>query len=317
MRSIDREPVGRRVTPQAYGRTMNESLHSTHPGGQPDGQPGSSAGAPAPQPPLPFRDEAEAPIAYELTARARRTVAPASLPPLVVVPDTDLERPGDTRPARARALRRAGTSVAKIARQLQVDELAVHAWVADVDARAHHRRAARPPTPRPTVSVRPAPSAVSALPAPAGAPVVLSDQEHAHAVAEARARLLDDVELAAGVGLLVALTQDDAHAVTFTTEDLRVARRLVRWLRRDGGLARSDVRVALRLGPTVAGDVARHRWASELDISLDHVAHTRWRTAPDPGAIEAIVRLPDPRLASQLAVWRVALLEPESAADDF
>jgi hypothetical protein len=95
----------------------------------------------APQPSLPFDGVADAPIPYSLTARARRTVAPDDLPALRVISDPpapttpadagaaqqlDDER-SDTRPARARALARAGTPLPAIAQQLDVDELLVEA----------------------------------------------------------------------------------------------------------------------------------------------------------------------------------------------
>ncbi|MCC5950128.1 MAG: hypothetical protein JJT89_16885, partial [Nitriliruptoraceae bacterium] len=113
----------------------------------------SAAPVPAAQPalfaaPLPFDDEADEPIAYALTGRARRHLAPDEVPALVVVeppawsstdrsrpPDdaaTLAEDPTDTRPARARALRRAGVAAADIARQLDTDPVLIRAWVGEV-----------------------------------------------------------------------------------------------------------------------------------------------------------------------------------------
>ncbi|MFP4312286.1 MAG: hypothetical protein ACLFS9_09965, partial [Nitriliruptoraceae bacterium] len=79
------------------------------------------------------------PIGFALTARARRVVAPDSLPELSVVPavaEPVEEDPDDTRPARARALRRAGVPVARIAAQLDIDPLLVTAWTGAVRVRS-------------------------------------------------------------------------------------------------------------------------------------------------------------------------------------
>lgn len=134
-------------------------------------------GPQAAQATLPFDADTDAdqPIGYALTARARRSVAPDDLPRLHLVPgssdpasartfapgragvagtahlttstdtlrqhgsrhpgaiaglhDGFLDDPGDTRPARARALHRAGVDVSGIARTLDLDELLVRAWV--------------------------------------------------------------------------------------------------------------------------------------------------------------------------------------------
>jgi hypothetical protein len=81
------------------------------------------------------------PIGFALTARARRAVAPGTLPELSVVGvgatgsasgNGALEEPDDTRPARARALRRAGVPLSAIVRQLGTDPLTVTAWVGEV-----------------------------------------------------------------------------------------------------------------------------------------------------------------------------------------
>jgi hypothetical protein len=76
------------------------------------------------------------------------------------------------------------------------------------------------------------------------------------------------------------------------------------------GRGPGEVRVVLRLGPDAAGDLARHRWASALGLPVDRISHTRWRGAPSPDAVEALVRLHDPALAASVAGWRDALLDP-------
>lgn len=101
------------------------------------GRDAASGASPDPeQQPLPFDDADEAPIGFALTAAAHRVVASDGPPPLQVAPepaadegddqpdDAELvyDDPSDTRPSRARALRRAGLSVTAIADQLQVSE---------------------------------------------------------------------------------------------------------------------------------------------------------------------------------------------------
>lgn len=123
--------------------------------------------------PLPFDDEMDAPVGFALTARARRVVAPATLPALSVVrtatsrpglvagtpsgpvgdgassdgPDELADDPRDLRPARARALRRAGLDPATIATRLGVDEAMARRWVADVVVRLRRRPPRRRPVP--------------------------------------------------------------------------------------------------------------------------------------------------------------------------
>ena len=310
-----RHPAGKgRVTPPTYGCSMDETTTPPAAGERPNT---SSATDPEQQPlpfgPLPYNDEADEPIAFSLTARARREVAPHDLPRLRVIrdgapgrepdhgPDTgELEEPGDTRPARARALRRAGLAVEAIADQLDTDELAVRAWVGDVvvhpGARGGTRAGGQPP---PTMA-RPR----------------SDEQQTAFELARAAARdevagrLASDAPFAAGLGLAAALVDIDLHAITARTTQLEVAARLLEWLRDHLAVEVSRVRVVLRLGAGVAGDLARHRWASELGLPPVQISHTRWRGAPTPDTVEALVRVADPTAAATLAGWRDALLSP-------
>jgi hypothetical protein len=307
---------------------MEEHAHAdvTPPGPAPGTAPlpavatGAGAQQPLPFDPLPFDDEADRPIPFALTARARRTVAPDALPPLEVVgpvarvaareqrvgdpadgADGQLDDPTDTRPARARALRRAGVPVARIAAQLGVDDLAVRAWTGDVTA-----------TP-----------ADGAGPATTSPRLALADDTDrtAHELARAAARddalqrLGADPAFAAGVGLLAALAEIDTHAVTIVSTHPEVVARSLTWLAAHGGVDPDRVRVVLRLGPDAAGDLARHRWATALGLSVDRISHTRWRGAPAPDATEALVRLHDPALAASVAGWRDALLDPPTGDD--
>lgn len=321
-----RHPAGKgRVTPPTYRRDMDaterHTQHDTHledefvtqrGGEHPAGRDGRDRSAPPAQGRLPFdspgeQDEVDEPIPFHLTARARRAVAPEKLPPLTVVPgsagvpapgegeDGALEEPGDTRPARARALRRAGLSVPAISEQLGADELTVRAWVGDVVV---HRQVRQD-----EARVEVAPEAND----------LVTGFELARAAArdEGQTRLATDASFAAGLGIAVALAEIDHHAVTATTHSLEIATRLVGWLRSHLEADPSRIRVVLRVGPAIAGDLVRHRWADGLEVPPEQVSHTRWRGAPAPGAVEALVRVADPVAAATLAGWRDALLDPQ------
>jgi hypothetical protein len=309
-----RHPAGKargRVTPPSYGADMDRDT--------------SSAVAPptGAQQPLPFDDEADHPIPFTLTARARRTVAPDALPPLEIVPDRShlpapggpagaededdghLDDPTDTRPARARALRRAGVPVARIAGQLGVDELAVRAWTGDVAAGGADAGEVR----------RAAPSRAQALDLELEQERTAFELARAAAREEALARLTIDPDFAAGVGLVAALAEVDVHAVTVSCAHREVIGRLLTWLAAHVDLDLERVRVVLRLGPDVAGDLARHRWSEGLGVPVERIAHTRWRGAPAPDATDALVRLHDAALAATIAGWRDALLSPPTGDD--
>jgi hypothetical protein len=305
------------------------------------------------QQPLPFDDEADDPIPFALTARARRTVAPERLPPLEVVPDREaadqgssrpapagdhpqpaavrrqpapttrpgparrpgdeeddghLDDPTDTRPARARALRRAGVPVARIAAQLDVDDLAVRAWTGDV--------AAEPATePEPGGGTAPPRPRVPALARELDEDRTAFELARAAAREDALGRLTDDPSFAAGVGLVAALAEVDTHAVTLVSPHPEVIGRVLGWLVSHAEVDPGRVRVVLRIGPDVAGDLARHRWAAGLGVPVDRVSHTRWRGAPAPDATDAFVRLHDLALAATVAGWRDALLTPPTGDD--
>jgi hypothetical protein len=276
---------------------------------------------------LPFDDESDHPIPFALTARARRTVAPDQLPPLEVVPDRrgdgqrpaavdedddgHLDDPTDTRPARARALRRAGVPVGRIARQLQVDDLAVRAWTGDTTTGADDDEG----------DPRPAHAAGSALADARGRSLARDDERTAFELARAAARqdaldrLTSAAGFAAGVGLVAALAEVDAHAVTLASPHPEVIGRLLAWLATNADVEVVRVRVVLRIGPDVAGDLARHRWAARIGVPVDRISHTRWRGAPAPDATDALVRIHDPALAASVAGWRDALLAPPSDHD--
>lgn len=221
----------------------------------------------------------EEPVGYRLTARARRIVAPASVPELAVVPapvEDDELGPNDPRRARARALRRSGRSVDEIAEELQVSATHVSDWCGGVSPR--RRRPRQVPTPLPRAT-------------------------------EVAAVALDATERAAAVGgLAAALADVSAHAVTFSVPELPVAVAIVAWLR---ALPEADgvrIRVILEAGRDQARDVVAHAWAERLDVPLDHVTVTAWHGAPSTEALRATIRVADPRVASLVAGWRAALV---------
>jgi len=352
---------GSGVTPRSYGVVMEQpTSHSQHQdgaaararrsvpvprrAGRPEQillplddlqRPGPSASGSGPadrQTPSHVAGEAatdhDRPIGFALTARARRAVAPGSLPTLRVVAagagsategGGPIEEPDDTRPARARALRRAGVPVSAIASQLDADPLVVTAWVGEVSpSRRRGGRAAPRPQAAATEadgSTADASTADATTPATSSAPE--DDQEEtaaqlarAAAATQARARLQRDPRFGVAVGLLAATATVDRHAVTITTTDVRQASRALDAVREEAPEAIALLRVILRLGPTVAADLARHRVAAELGIAAEQISWTRWRSAPRPDAVQLLARLGDPSLAASVAGWIDGVLEP-------
>jgi hypothetical protein len=259
------------------------------------------------------------PIGFALTARARRAVAPGTLPELslVGVGSTDvaprrngeLEEPGDTRPARARALRRAGVPLSAIGRQLDADPLAITAWVGEV---APSTRPRRPHGTRTSAPVGAEPDERPAATAPtADEELEVAAQLAQAAAAElARQRLCDDPGFGIAVGLLAATATTDRHAVTITATDARQVARTVGALTAEDPAVPVLVRVIVRVGPQLAGDLVRHRVAAELGVDPVQVSWTRWRSAPRPDAVQLLVRIAEPSLAATVAGWIDAALEP-------
>jgi hypothetical protein len=301
------------------------------------------------QVPLPFDDEAERPIAFRLTARARRTVAPDALPTLRVVrpvaptpgpdvptpvPDVptrgpavptrgpdgtsrDLpaalvprrsfdpadDDPSDTRPARARALRRSGVDLAAIATQLGVDELLVRAWTGGVVAPRHPARATGGHAPG-----GPLPAADE------GADAASIRATRAAAREDATRRLAAEPGLAAGLGVLAGVAELGPRAVTVTTADPRVAGRVVRWLVDVLDVDPASVRLVLRVGPRAAADLARHRWGRAIGIDPERVRTTRAGAPADEAAVEGVLRVAGADLAATAAGWCDALLDGDVSA---
>jgi hypothetical protein len=276
------------------------------------------------QVPLPFDDEAEHPIPFALTARARRTVAPHDLPTLRVLtaspavtpaPAVEDDRtstveddPSDTRPARARALRRSGRDTVAIADELGVDELLVRAWTGNVPV----ARAAR----RLVTSARPD-EALHRGGRDAREEAARTAFELARAAARevARERLVREPALAAGLGVLAGIAEVTPSAIDVTTADPRLAGAAVRWLTEVLGADRSEVRLVLRVGPRAAADLARHRWGRAVGMPPDRIRTTRAVAGVRDDAVDGVLRVVDADLAAAAAGWRDALLDDEPAPD--
>lgn len=253
-------------------------------------------------------DPDKVPVRYSLTARARRAVAPESLPELSVIggtrahqpaldapaePAGDPEDSGDTRPARARALRRAGMSWREIADEVGVDPVLVRAWVEEVG-----------------------PVVGAAGRVGAGA----ADRNHARdrdvrrtfEVARRRARGADGPSPAArpgALGLLAGALEVDGPAVTLATGDRRLGAAVLHRLRTTFDVGPDRLRVVLRMGPGVAGDRATEEWSRALGIPTERITPTRWTAAPRGDATEILVRLTDPEVAGTVAGCRDRVLE--------
>ncbi|MFO7960614.1 MAG: hypothetical protein R6U94_06695 [Nitriliruptoraceae bacterium] len=308
-------------------------------------QPGAPTGAgtsPADAGPDEAHDQ---PIGFALTARARRAVAPGTLPELSVVGvgsrrpavpgDGALEEPDDTRPARARALRRAGVPVSAIVRQLDADPLAVTAWVGEVAPTTRQDASADTGTSDRTdvgsTGVAPTGSEPTGVGSTGvgstgtgSATAATADQElevaaqlaRAAAADLARQRLCDDPGFGVAVGLLAATATTDRHAVTITASDARQVARALEVLTAQDPAVPGRLRVIVRVGPQLAGDLVRHRIAGELGLDAVQVSWTRWRSAPQPDAVQLLVRIAEPSLAASVAGWIDAALEPAPQALD-
>ncbi|MEX2324450.1 MAG: hypothetical protein WD576_01755 [Nitriliruptoraceae bacterium] len=253
--------------------------------------------------PLPYDDETDRPISYGLTARARRVIAPASIPHLAVVDGgKDSDDPSDTRPARARALRRAGFHTEDIAAQLAVDELLVRAWVSGVTPKALRPRSRHLPATRVTHDAE-QPAAGYA-----------SDRQRdlasirTAAQSDARLSLLAHPQFAIGLGLAAAVVEFDNYAALLVFRNPTIAQRVMMWLEEHEPTACQHRRMVLKIGRAVAGDVARQRWSAALAVDATEIALARWQHAPTPDAVEMMVRIGDSVVAARLAGWCDALV---------
>lgn len=301
-------------------------------------QAGEHDDAGAVQETLPFGSDE--PIPFALTVRARRFVDPASLPDLRVLersgdapgargigvaapppPRTrprhddgpvDLDDPHDTRPARARALRRAGIDLGQIAEELGVDVLVTQAWVGEVGPvhSARRRLRAVDEADRDHRDVR-----SSTVVADEAARARAFAERRQQARDEGRRRLEDEPAFATGLGLVAGVLTTSEHTALLTGRDPALAAAALRWVVATTGVDPSRVRVLLRLAPQVAGDAAAHDWAERLGLPPEQIAFTRWRAAPDAEAVEATIRIADAEAAGRLSGWRDALLQRLSPGD--
>lgn len=296
-------------------------------------------GPPVPPPPtaeqtrLPFGTAPDEPIPYRLTARARRAVAPETLPGLSVlsepegaddqhapigehgepdgrsddgdrvaleevVPD-EPDDPGDTRAARARALRHAGIEIDQIADELDVDALLVRAWVDDITPVHSARRRLR------SVPARPRRQEAEQRQVRARASFETTRRSARRA---ARDRISADPGFVSGLGVVAGVAEIGPDGIVLTTRDLAVARAALRWLGGTVDLEQARLRLLLRLAPQVAADRAVDEWARSTGVPTERIRHTRWRAAPTADAVEAMVRIADPGVAGAVAGWRDALL---------
>lgn len=253
----------------------------------PDGGPASDAADEAErQPALPFEAEpGESPIGYVLTARARRAVAPESLPDLSVVPgdpeETEPFDPHDSRPARARALRRAGRGADEVAALLDVTPEVVARWTDGVAPVRRRRPAVR--TSAHDVGGR-----------------VEAREEALRTLSRAGA---SDTALA---GMVAGLAQVAGGSVTVTPPDAALAAPTVAWLRRRGVDA-DAVHLLVAAGPAVARDLAAQHWAEVCDLPAAQVTHAPLPDARAPDALRVTVRVTDAGLASAVLGWRDAI----------
>lgn len=263
---------------------------------------------PPEQPTLPFEDDAgEAPIPYALTARARRTVAPASLPELSVVPGTGVDEPDpfDPRPARARALRRAGRDVPEIAGLLGTDHDVVAAWCRAVGPRADRRRA------RSDGEGASGGGQVRRLPLPE------PDRrpQRGRSREQAAARLRGGGPGAVVTAFLAGRARVTPHAATFAVDDPDRAARIVGWLVDLAGADPSRARLVVEVGRGVAHDLELARWEQGTGVSSEHITVTAAASDRGDGG-RATLRMADPDVAAALSGWQDAVMAASDASDE-
>lgn len=268
---------------------------------------------------LPFDDEADRPIGYALTPNARRIVAPGPVarlrvvPPAAVPPATapcatvrPVERasaagadaavdPHDIRPARARAMRRAGHDPEVIALRLAVAPEEVMAWIAEIGP----IRTARPG--RRVRGARTVPDDGDAT-VPTTA-VVIDGAARRAAAREVAGRIGADAGLARDLGLIAGGARPTGATVAIGLTDVALASAVLGRLRSDAGLEAHGVRVVLRVGPARSADRARHEWAEVLRLPLERTSAVRWPLAADPEDVEATVHLVAPDVVARVLGW--------------
>lgn len=279
---------------------------------------------------------ADEPVPFVLTARARRAIAPESLPPLALLagghepastdeevgdaladaaeglgdvdapiafvpadhpatgsthPDgveesVDEEDLADPRRARARALRRAGTSADAIATELGVEHARVERWTADVAPAVPAVRRQRAAERRHATDL---PSA------------------YVSGRAAARAAWQRGTAVSSGAAMVAGMAEVTPFAVRLRGE-LGVVAGILQWLRDAVVVAPGAVSAQVAAAPGSPLDRVAHDVAARLQLDLARVAAHPWADAPDRDACEVSVRIADPHLAGTVAGWREGLL---------
>lgn len=261
---------------------------------------------------LPFDGAEEEPVPFRLTARARREVAPATLPPLTVIPGReslggDEDHPGrdagpvgavgeeadapdgapgdphDPRPARARALRRSGRSLDDIAEVLAVRPELVDRWCGDV---------------RPTTSSQP--TAAGSI-----------HDRRARTDGQATVRgwvgggSVPELCAAAVVAGSAVVTGSSVTVTPPAPELVPVVMGALGPLIDDA----SRLRIRVEVAAGVAFDLAAERWAARLAVDRRQVNVAPWAAAPSPEAVRVTVRVTGPGAAGTVLGWRDGLVE--------
>jgi hypothetical protein len=245
--------------------------------------------------PLAFEDEGDVPIAYSLTPRARREVAPERMPSLRLVASSaelrespltgrsddrqagQLLDPTDVRPAQARALRRSGMPLSTIAAALGTDlELAERWTIGAVPVRSARRCAAVTP-----------PAMTAAVPS---------------------GRVRPSTGGALGreaVGMAVALAVFDARVegVGFTHARPEVLAAILSELRRCLPLEEWRVRVAIRVSEQLGVDRCRAATSVALGVDAARIVAGRWGDASAPDAMQISVQVADAAAARLVQSW--------------
>lgn len=235
------------------------------------------------------RDSAPAAVPPD-TSRGRRVADRGAAGPDDARVDAELEGIDGPDHARVRALRRAGTAAARIAAQVDLEPLTLAVF-----------RATDPPV-SPTVV---APGSGGRERTATDASTGLARQADAgvgSAVATASATpVAPAARDAAALALIAAVGEVDATGLGVTTNRIVVAAALVSWLRQDRGVRSAAMRVVLRVADVATADLVAAAWADRLGLGRDRVATVAWRTAPGPRDVQAVIRVTDRGLASDLA----------------
>jgi hypothetical protein len=260
---------------------------------------------------LPFDDEADLPVEYRLTARARRVVEPERVPALRVVPGREPSPSGpdraDTRPARARAMRRAGLELDVIALRLPADERDVAGWIAGI----------APVRPRRVGRRRDADTTVTGARDHAAGAVTVPSGGHERGPRRAEravlTRLATDVAFARDAALIAGSARRLGPTLTMMLDRPELAAAAVARIRSELGLEPHAVRVVVRVGPAHSGDRVRHVWAARLGLPEERVTVVAWPSSDEVDALEATIHIVPPDVVATVLGWIDAVASDASA----